>query len=200
MDFLVNQFKNPALATFWLMLLFLASCGGDYLPKPAGYNRIDLPKRDFIALNKDLPYNFERSRHAIVERDSFNLQEKAWINLNYTNLDAKVHLTYKAINGNEELLKSYLDDALSLTFKHQVKAYGIDESVLLTPKGYTGFVTELSGEVPTQFQFFVTDSTENFLRGALYFQTAVKNDSLAPIIEYIKIDMMHLINTLSFDL
>jgi gliding motility-associated lipoprotein GldD len=200
MGFLVNQFKNPALATFWLMLLFLGACGGDYLPKPAGYNRIDLPKRDFVALAKDLPYNFQHSRNAIVERDSFNLQEKTWINLNYTGLDAKVHLTYKAVNGSEELLKSYLDDALSLTFKHQVKAYGIDESVLLTPKGYTGFVTELSGEVPTQFQFFVTDSTQNFLRGALYFQTAVKNDSLAPIIEYIKIDMMHLINTLSFEL
>jgi len=200
MDFLSNQFKNPALVTFGMMLLFLGACGGDYLPKPAGYNRIDLPKRDFVALAKDLPYNFQHSRNAIVERDSFNLQEKTWINLNYTGLDAKVHLTYKAVNGSEELLKSYLDDALSLTFKHQVKAYGIDESVLLTPKGYTGFVTELSGEVPTQFQFFVTDSTQNFLRGALYFQTAVKNDSLAPIIEYIKIDMMHLINTLSFEL
>ena len=200
MNFLSNQFKNPALVTFGMMLLFLGACGGDYLPKPAGYNRIDLPKRDFVALAKDLPYNFQHSRNAIVERDSFNLQEKTWINLNYTGLDAKVHLTYKAVNGSEELLKSYLDDALSLTFKHQVKAYGIDESVLLTPKGYTGFVTELSGEVPTQFQFFVTDSTKNFLRGALYFQTAVKNDSLAPIIEYIKIDMMHLINTLSFEL
>jgi len=69
----------------------------------------------------------------------------------------------------------------------------------LTPKGYSGFVSELSGEVPTQFQFFVTDSTQHFLRGALYFQTAVKNDSLAPIIEYIKVDMMHLMNTLSFE-
>jgi gliding motility-associated lipoprotein GldD len=59
-------------------------------------------------------------------------------------------------------------------------------------------VAELSGEVPTQFQFYVTDSTHHFLRGALYFNTAVKNDSLAPIIEYIKSDMMHLINTLEF--
>jgi gliding motility-associated lipoprotein GldD len=59
-------------------------------------------------------------------------------------------------------------------------------------------VAELSGEVPTQFQFFVTDSTDHFLRGALYFNTAMKNDSLAPVIEYIKVDMIHLINTLEF--
>jgi gliding motility-associated lipoprotein GldD len=87
---------------------------------------------------------------------------------------------------------------VNLTAKHQIKAYGIEESIMMTPKGYTGVVAELSGEVPTQFQFFVTDSTNNFLRGALYFNTALKNDSLAPAIEYIKIDMAHLINTLEF--
>tara|TARA_R110002124_G_scaffold287347_1_gene473514 strand:- start:36645 stop:37241 length:597 start_codon:yes stop_codon:yes gene_type:complete len=198
MSFIKRQFQNPALAICWLALLLIGACSEDYLPKPKGYNRIDLPKRDFVSLNKNLPYNFEHSIHAQIERDSFNLQEKTWTNVHYTDLDARVHLTYKAINGDKALLKTYLDDAMSLTFKHQVKAYGIDEAVVLTPRGYTGFVSELSGEVPTQFQFFVTDSTQHFLRGALYFQTAVKNDSLAPIIEYIKIDMMHLINTLTF--
>ena len=172
MSFIKRQFQNPALAICWLALLLIGACSEDYLPKPKGYNRIDLPKRDFVSLNKNLPYNFEHSVHAQIERDSFNLQEKTWTNVHYTDLDARVHLTYKA--------------------------YGIDEAVVLTPRGYTGFVSELSGEVPTQFQFFVTDSTQHFLRGALYFQTAVKNDSLAPIIEYIKIDMMHLINTLTF--
>jgi gliding motility-associated lipoprotein GldD len=53
----------------------------------------------------------------------------------------------------------------------------------------------LSGEVPSQFQFYITDSTRHFLRGALYFPTATKNDSLAPIINYIKQDMIHLLNT-----
>jgi gliding motility-associated lipoprotein GldD len=79
-----------------------------------------------------------------------------------------------------------------------VKAYGIEEAVLLTPEGYTGVVAELTGEVPTQFQFFVTDSTQNFLRGALYFNTAMKNDSLAPVIEFIKEDMAHLMNSVKF--
>jgi gliding motility-associated lipoprotein GldD len=69
---------------------------------------------------------------------------------------------------------------------------------LITPNGYSAVVAELSGEVPTQFQFFVTDSTTHFLRGAVYFNTAMKNDSLAPVIEYLKIDMTHLMNTLKF--
>jgi gliding motility-associated lipoprotein GldD len=79
-----------------------------------------------------------------------------------------------------------------------VKAYGIEEAILLTPEGYTGVVAELTGEVPTQFQFFVTDSTKNFLRGALYFNTAMKNDSLSPVIEFIKKDMAHLMNSVKF--
>lgn len=178
--------------------LFLISCSTEYYPKPKGYNRIDIPKHAYQELNQELPYRFEYSAHSIVEPDTFNLQEKTWINLNYEALGARVHFTYKPILKQEEKLRDYLTDALSLTSKHQIKAYGIDESVLRTPQGYTGLVAELTGEVPTQFQFFVTDSTSNFLRGALYFDTAVKNDSLAPIIEYIKVDMMHLINTLEF--
>lgn len=183
---------------FSLPLLLLFACGSDYLPKPKGYNRIDIPKHDYTLLTDDLPYQFEYSSYSQIEPDSFNLDEKNWINLNYSGLEAKVHLTYKPVRGNQENLKAYLNDAFSLTSKHQVKAYGIEEGVLKTPNGYTGLVAELTGEVPTQFQFFVTDSTTNFLRGALYFNTAVKNDSLAPIIEYIKVDMMHLINTLEF--
>jgi len=133
-----------------------------------------------------------------VEADSFNLNEKDWINLNYKKFGAKVHLTYKKIDQSTDF-KTLSNDAFNLTAKHQIKAYGIEEAILLTPNGYSAVVAELTGEVPTQFQFFVTDSTSHFLRGAVYFNTALKNDSLAPIIEYIKIDMAHLINSVNFE-
>lgn len=184
--------------TIILPILLLFSCDNDYLPKPKGYNRIDIPEHAFTSLERNLPYQFEHSLYSQVESDSFNLNETDWINLHYRELGARIHLTYKPVMEKEENLRAYLNDAMSLTAKHQVKAYGIEEGVVKTPQGYTGLVAELSGEVPTQFQFYVTDSTHHFLRGALYFNTAVKNDSLAPIIEYIKADMMHLINTLEF--
>ena len=181
-----------------ILILILGSCGSDYLPKPKGFNRIDLPEREFTSLINDVPYSFEHSVHAKVEPDSFNLAEKSWINLNYESLGGKVHLTYLALDTDGKDIKTVVNDAINLTAKHQIKAYGIEESMMVTPKGYTGVVAELSGEVPTQFQFFVTDSTKNFLRGALYFNTAMKNDSLAPAIEYIKIDIMHLITSFEF--
>ena len=74
----------------------------------------------------------------------------------------------------------------------------INENIVITPSGKTAVIAELEGEVPSQLQFFITDSTKNFLRGALYFRTSIKNDSLAPAIEYLKIDIIHLLNTLEW--
>jgi len=180
------------------LVLVCFACETNWLPKPPGYNRIDLPRHEYNRLEEGYPYQFDFSTQSQVEADSFNLSENEWINLNYKKLGAKVHLTYKKIDQNTDF-KALSNDAFNLTAKHQIKAYGIEEVVLLTPNGYSAVVAELTGEVPTQFQFFVTDSTSHFLRGALYFNTALKNDSLAPIIEYIKIDLAHLINTVNFE-
>jgi gliding motility-associated lipoprotein GldD len=181
-----------------LLALGLSSCESNWLPKPPGYNRIDLPRHEYNSLKEGYPYSFDFSTHSTVEADSFNLNEKDWINLNYKEFGAKVHMTYKKIDQSTDF-KTLSNDAFNLTAKHQIKAYGIEEAILLTPNGYSAVVAELTGEVPTQFQFFVTDSTSHFLRGAVYFNTALKNDSLAPIIEYIKIDMAHLINSVNFE-
>ena len=71
--------------------------------------------------------------------------------------------------------------------------------ITVTPSGKTAVIAELEGEVPSQFHFTMTDSAKHFLRGALYFNTQVQNDSLAPAIEYMKRDMMHIINTLEWN-
>jgi gliding motility-associated lipoprotein GldD len=180
-----------------LLAAGLYSCESNWLPKPPGYNRIELPRHEYQRLAQGYPYQLDFSTHSRVEADSFNLGEKEWINLNYKEFGAKVHLTYKKIDQSTDF-KTLSNDAFNLTAKHQIKAYGIEEAILLTPNGYSAVVAELTGEVPTQFQFFVTDSTSNFLRGAVYFNSALENDSLAPIIEYIKIDMAHLINSVNF--
>ena len=107
-------------------------------------------------------------------------------------------LPTKHLGESDQKLRELLTDSYNLTSKHQIKAYAIDESILKTPKGNTAVVAELSGEVPSQFQFFSTDSSSHFLRGALYFPTATKNDSLQPIIDFIKVDIIHLLNTLEW--
>jgi len=176
----------------------LGSCEDSFTPKPKGYNRLDLPERQYVELPDSLPYSFEISRAAKLLRDSSYIAERYWIDLYYPQITANIQITYKNLRNNRQLMEELVNDSYRLTSKHQIKAYAIEETVVRTPSGKTAVIAELEGEVPSQFQFFVTDSTNNFLRGALYFRTSTKNDSLAPAIEYMKIDAMHMINTLEW--
>lgn len=180
-------------------LLILTACDREYLPKPLGYNRLELPDPAYQLLPDTLPYSFEYSTHAKLIRDTSAINERFWIEIYYPFLKSNVHITYKSLGNSDKLLKEFLDDAYRLTAKHQIKAYAINEIITVTPSGKTAIIAELEGEVPSQFQFTITDSTQNFLRGALYFNTKVQNDSLAPAIEYMKRDIMHIINTIKWN-
>jgi gliding motility-associated lipoprotein GldD len=175
----------------------LAACQQDYTPKPLGYNRLNLPDPSYRVLPDSLPYTFEYSDHAKLLDDTSAISERFWIEIYYPEIKANVHITYKPIR-NEKMLKEFLDDSYTLTAKHQIKAYAINEVISTTSRGKTAVIAELEGDVPSQFQFTLTDSSRNFLRGALYFNTKVANDSLAPAIEYMKKDIMHMINTLEW--
>lgn len=170
----------------------------DYTPKPKGYNRIDLPPHTYQQLAPGRPYTFEYSRYAKILRDSSYLAQPHWINVYYPQLKANVQITYSDLKGQPKLFNRMLEDARKLTSKHEIKATAIDESVMKTPNGMRVAVFELQGEVPSQFQFYTTDSTRHFFRGALYFRTATANDSLAPVIEYVKQDVVRLLNTLQY--
>lgn len=185
-------------AALIVLSCLVLSCKRDYVPKPIGYNRLDLPEPAYRAMPDTLPYWFEYSRHAQILEDTSYISDRDWIEVYYPLMEATVHITYKPVNNNVRLLKEYIDDAYRLTAKHQVKAYSIDEVLVSTPSGKTAVIEEIEGEVPSQFQFTITDSTRHFLRGALYFNTRVQNDSLAPAIEYVKKDIMHMINTLQW--
>ena len=185
-------------AGFFLVIFFLVSCSRDYQPKPKGYNRLTLPPLEYQLSPDSLPYEFEYSTHARLLRDSSWFSEKHWVEIYYPELKANIHITYKKLNNREDFLKELLDDSYNLTSKQQIKASGIDELITVTPSGKTAVIAEIAGEVPSQVQFTMTDSSRNFLRGALYFNTRVQNDSLAPAIDFMKKETLHFINTLQW--
>jgi len=197
---LQNKIIKTSNSTFILaLLLILVGCGGeDFSPKPKGYNRIDLPTPQYQSLQEKHPFYFEYSTYSKILRDSSRTAMPHWLNIYYPQFQANVQLTYLPVNKDKKMLNNLLEDARTLIIKHQVKAESIEGGVIKTKKGLNVNVAELSGEVPTQFQFYVTDSTQHFFRGALYFRTATANDSLAPVINYIKKDMLHLLNTLEW--
>jgi len=199
------HFKREWISSFSLckvlliaLLMGLGSCSKSYQPKPKGYNRFNLPEAKYQALPDTLPYRFEYSAFAQLRKDTSWVRERYWVEIYYPEIKANIHVTYEPLDKSEKLLKELLNDAYVLTAKHQIKAYAIDETITRTPSGKTAIIAELDGEVPSQFQFTMTDSTKNFLRGALYFNTKVQNDSLMPAINYVKKDIMHMINTLEW--
>jgi gliding motility-associated lipoprotein GldD len=173
--------------------LSLLACNKNYKPKPKGYNYINFPERSYASITIKNKYSFEKNTQTSVEQnDSYG-----WLNLLYKNYDAEILITHKYIEKKNDLT-SFINESYKLTNKHNKKASSIKETHIKTKNGLNAIIIDLKGEVPTQFQFITTDSVNHFLRGALYFQVATKNDSLAPIIEYIKKDMIHILNTLEW--
>jgi gliding motility-associated lipoprotein GldD len=183
---------------FFLITILISACTKAYQPKPKGYNRLVLPAEEYRLSPDSLPYQFEYSTSARLLRDSSWISEKYWIEIYYPQLKANIHITYKKLNNKDDLLKTLLNDSYNLTSKQQIKASAIDELITVTPSGKTAVIAEIAGEVPTQLQFTMTDSSKNFLRGALYFNMRVQNDSLAPAIEFMKKETLHFINTVQW--
>lgn len=192
----------------WLTIL-LFSCGGkddgnSFVPKPRGFNRVDLPEATYQKLTEDHPYSFEYSKEAKIRPDSSSIKEPHWIHIIYPRFNADIQITYKGVantpnKSQDKLLAEFIDDAHKLKSKHYIKAEGVREQIYETEHGKVATVFELEGDVPSQYQFYVTDSSKHFIRGAVYFKTATKNDSLAPIIEFMKKDVIHLLNTLEWE-
>ena len=186
---------------FILIGLVFQSCGTkeqNYVPKPKGFNRITLPAHRYTPLKENHPYTFAYSQWARVLPDTFATAGKDWLFVHYPQFGANIQLTYKPIGGDQKKLQEYINDAYKLAGKHQIRASSIQESSMTTPNGYNAMLFKIEGNFPSLYQFYTTDSSRHFLRGAIYFPVATKNDSLAPVIDYIQKDMIHLLNTLQW--
>jgi len=178
-------------------LLYLSSCSNPPVPKPRGYFRIDLPKHEYRLLDSIYPYRFELPVYARISPDKHAPGEINWINIEFPRFKGRLHLSYKPVNQN---LSTFTEDAHSLVMKHIPKASAIEEVTIQNPANHVyGLVYDIKGAgAASAYQFYVTDSSAHFLRGALYFDALPNNDSLAPVIDFIKSDIQHMLETLSW--
>lgn len=177
--------------------LFSSCDDKQYQPKPRGYFRIDFPEKEYVRLDTMKYYSFEYPVYSKVTPDYLSPQEKEWVNVEFPSHKGTIHVSYKTINDN---LNVYLEDSYLMMSKHLSRAMGIRDSIIINPeKDVYGLVYFLEGEgVASTLQFYLTDSTEHFLRGSLYFNVKTNNDSLAPVIDFITDDVRHMIETLEW--
>jgi len=174
--------------------LILSSCSEDYIPKPRGYFRIELPEKKYTSHQEpDCPYNFEIPSYSRVVKDQNPRAEACWVNVEFTPFNGTLYLSYKDVNGNLEQL---VEDSRNLSMKHITKASGIEEETMADPASSKyGVLFHVKGSAASALQFYLTDSTTHFLRGSLYFYAPPNPDSLAPVLRFIEADVKHLLES-----
>ena len=187
-----------AIAIIWIVW----SCNSPYTYKKKGYFNIEFPKKQYQPFDQPgYPYTFEYPVYAKILKDSTFFGDKAedyWINIDIPRFGGRIYISYKPIR-NKNQMDSLAEDAYKMAHKQHVEiSTGIEDSLMVTPNGAEGLYYSLKGNTATANQFFLTDSTRHFLRGALYFDATPNEDSLGIVNDFLKQDLQHLINTLKW--
>ncbi len=188
---MANKFT---IVLFCVSMLALGSCSQDYVPKPRGFQRFDLPAPTYKTYKNDCGFECEIPVEAVVLPDFSAQHEKCWFNIFYQPYNATLHISVSAVESKEKLTK-LTEDAHTLVYKHTVKADEITESYLEN-EHLRGVVYEISGNTASNFQFYVTDTSKYYVRGALYFNVQTNTDSVAPVFAYLKKYVLHMFETL----
>ncbi len=196
-----ERFFRPKLLllTAFISILGLYACGEEediLSPKPRGYFRIAFPEKSYKPYDSLCPFRFEVPAYSEVVPNRQKNAEPCWQNIEFKRFKATLYMSYKAVNKN---LPKYLDDAHEFANRHQIKANGLEQIAIVrdSAKVY-GLLFDISGNTASSVQFYLTDSTNHFLRGSLYFNCTPNADSLKKVIDFLKQDILHLINTTSW--
>lgn len=195
----MNQ-KVLTLITLVAAAGLMASCHhrNDETPKPQAYLRIDLPPHDYALCDTAaLPFTFERNSLAALQwKENPDRSQDKWFTLQYPQYKGYLFLSYKRIHGPKEL-KAQVDTSYRFVEDNFHYSSGVDENTFVDRKHRLfGTTYHLKGQnVASTYQFWLTDSTSHFLRGALYIDVTPNNDSLAPVLTYLQDDINHLIES-----
>ncbi len=203
--------------TFYFLLFTFSSCNSAYTSKKKGYYKVDFPERKYVQFSKEgFPYSFEYPAYAKIIQDTTYFEGRPendyWLNIDFPQFGGRIFLSYKIVGGKavykiKQANGSYKDsaginvfdkmvgDAFNLTNKNQVITTAIKDSLMHTPNGVTGLFFKVGGNAATARQFFLSDTTKNFIRGALYFDVTPNADSLRPVQDFLQEDINHMINT-----
>ena len=191
-----NLFRTKNILFVIVLFSIISSCSDSYIPKPLGYFRIDLPEKKFIKFDTTFPYSFEYPIYAIINQKKDGYTEPYWINIDFPKFRGSINVSYKEIKSTDDF-KKYVNDAFEFASKHVQKASSINDVIIRNDSARVyGMIYNIDGlGAASTCQFYLTDSTKHFFRGALYFNARPNNDSLAPVIDFIRKDISNLIKT-----
>jgi len=187
-----------SIKNFILLIIvagFFAGCGNNYVPKPAGYPRINFPERGYQTYTSQCPFTFRYPTYANIAKDSSAGAEPCFLDMKFPQFNATLHITYKDVSSAKNFFQMS-EDARTFAYKHTVKAEDIIDSQIVRPNKVSGMFYDIEGNTASSLQFYVTDSVHHYIRAALYFNSRPNKDSLAPVIRFIHTDLDTLVRSL----
>lgn len=198
------KLRKISLLILLISLCASYSCREVPVPKPKGFFRIDLPEKQYILFNDEpemmvkMPFSFEYPAYGHLSFQSENENEPGWFNIEFPAYKAKIYFTYKDVKNDFATL---MEQTYKMNVKnHITKADAINEQPFINQENKIfGILYDLKGNTASSVQFYVTDSVSHYLRGSLYFSAEPDADSLSPVIEFFREDIIHLIETLRWN-
>lgn len=180
---------------FYILILMIAGCRESIsLPKPRAYPRVEYPERKFITYDSmGCPFTFEYPSYATIK----SKEQECWFDLFMPAFKARIHCSYLPVRNQEEF-DDLVKDAYVIADRINARANYMEDSRMENNQGVNGVIFEWSGPAASNLHFFLTDTANHFFKGALYFDAKVQPDSLAPISEFIKEDISHLISSFAW--
>lgn len=183
----------------------MSACGDGpvYTPKPRAFPKATYPEKAYRQFDKDYcSFTFEYPVYAEIQQDTLFFNEKpvhpCWFDIYFPSFDSRIHCSYYTV-GREMPLQELKNDAFEMAQWHNKKANYIEEMRIQKENDVSGFAFLIEGPAASPFQFYLTDSTRHFLRGALYFNTQARPDSLAPIYQFVEEDILRMIETFRWE-
>lgn len=163
-------------------------------PKPRAYPRIEYPARDYKTYSiEKCPFTFQYPAYAEIK----DKKEECWFDIYMPAFNARLHCSYLPLDNKEEF-GELVRDAFLIATKINEKANYMEESRIQNPQGVGGLLLNWTGPAASPVHFFVSDTTNHFFKAALYFDSRVQPDSLAPIVTFIKQDLDTLISSFAW--
>ena len=190
-----NSISNFEFLILNGVLLLCVACNHVTTPKPYGYYRVAVPATAYVPFEQQYPsypYTFALSQNAVVQPRT-DKGEPYWINIWYPAFDATVHCSYKPVQHN---LRELTEDALEFVYRNASFANAIPEKGYEHPEADVyGVLFDLEGNTASSCQFFITDSTHHFFRASVYCNCLPNADSLAPVYDYLRQDVVKMVET-----
>ena len=175
----------------------MSSCqNDDYSPKPRAYHRIVFPQTNFSQTNiTGCPFVLDIPNYADIQDDT-KASGKCWKNIHFKQFNAQIHLSYYDINPQSSF-EQLTEDARTFAFKHTSKASSIDQKKIAIPEHRIyGLEYYIDGNTASNYQFYISDSSKHYLRGALYFNEKPNLDSIQPVLDFLKKDITKIIHSI----